>query len=125
MVTDPDLQREGVIAGHINSIKPTVLISPSLYTGIDLKDDLSRFQIITKIPYPSLHDRWINAKRDVDEQWYSWQTALRLVQAYGRSIRSKEDWAKTYVLDSAFNVFVNRNRNLFPDWFRQAIIGHR
>jgi ATP-dependent DNA helicase DinG len=121
LVTDPDLQREDVIAGHINSIKPTVLISPSLYTGIDLKDDLSRFQIITKIPYPNLHDRWINAKRDLDEQWYSWQTALRLVQAYGRSIRSKEDWARTYVLDSAFGSFVNKNRNLFPDWFRQAI----
>jgi Rad3-related DNA helicase len=47
--------------------------------------------------------------------------ALRLVQAYGRSIRSKEDWAKTYILDSAFTPFVNRNGNLFPNWFRQAI----
>jgi len=121
IVTDPDIQREAVIAEHINSIKPTVLISPSFYTGIDLKHDLSRFQIITKIPYPNLGDRWINAKRDLDEEWYRWQTALRLVQAYGRSIRSKEDWAKTYILDSAFNSFINRNRNLFPDWFRQAI----
>ena len=76
---------------------------------------------MTKIPYPNLADRWINAKRDLDSEWYYWQTALKLVQAYGRSIRSKEDWAKTYILDSAFNGFVNRNRNLFPNWFMQAI----
>jgi ATP-dependent DNA helicase DinG len=121
LVTGPDIQREDVIAEHTNSIKPTVIISPSFYTGIDLKDDLSRFQIITKIPYPNLGDRWINAKRYRDEEWYHWQTALRLMQTYGRSIRSREDWAKTYVLDSAFNPFVNKNRNLFPDWFRKAI----
>lgn len=125
LVTDPDIQREVVIAEHIKSIKPTVIISPSLHTGIDLTDDLSRFQIITKIPYPNLADRWIGAKTHLDGEWYYWQTALRLVQAYGRSIRSKDDWAKTYVLDSAFNSFVNKNRNLFPDWFKQAIKGHR
>jgi len=121
LVTDPHIRREEVIAEHISSAKPTVLISPSLNIGIDLKDELSRFQIITKIPYPNLADRWINAKKDMDSEWYYWQTALGLVQAYGRSIRSKEDWAKTYVLDSAFGYFVYKNRNLFPDWFRQAI----
>ena len=57
----------------------------------------------------------------MDSEWYYWQTALRLVQAYGRSIRSKEDWAKTYVLDSAFSPFAKKNRNLFPDWFKQSI----
>ncbi|NAL78282.1 hypothetical protein DYY65_08555 [Nitrososphaera sp. AFS] len=45
---------------------------------------------------------------------------MRLVQGYGMSIRSKEDWAKTYVLDSASANFVNRNRNIIPDWFVQA-----
>jgi ATP-dependent DNA helicase DinG len=37
LVTDPEIQRDEVIAGHVNSTKPTVLISPSLYTGLDLK----------------------------------------------------------------------------------------
>ena len=101
-MTDPEIQRDEVIAEHVNSSKPTVLISPSLHTGLNLKDDISRFQIITKVPYPNKGDRWIEAKRKIDEDWYYWQTALRLVQGSGRSIRSKEDWAKTYVLDSAF-----------------------
>jgi Rad3-related DNA helicase len=119
-MTDPDIQRDEVISEHVNSSKPTVLISPSLHTGLDLKDDLSRFQIITKIPYPNKGDRWTEAKRKIDEDWYYWQTALRLVQGYGRSVRSKEDWAKTYVLDSAFGYF-EKNRNILPDWFTQDI----
>jgi ATP-dependent DNA helicase DinG len=86
-----------------------------------LKDDLSRFQIIIKVPYPYLGDRWINEKRKINQQWYNLQTASRLIQGYGRSIRSKEDWAKTYVLDSAFGYFVEKNKNILPDWFTQAI----
>ena len=31
------------------------------------------------------------------------------------------DWAKTYVLDSAFGPFVNKNTNILPNWFTQAI----
>jgi Rad3-related DNA helicase len=123
LVTDPEIQRDEIIQEHINSIKPTVLISPSLHTGLDLKGELSRFQIITKVPYPNKNDRWINAKRNLDEDWYYWQTALKLVQASGRSIRSKEDWAKTYILDSAFGYFVNKNRDILPDWFMQAVKG--
>ncbi|MFY9794396.1 MAG: helicase C-terminal domain-containing protein [Candidatus Nitrosopolaris sp.] len=121
LVTDPEIQRDEVIAEHVNSTKPTVLISPSLHTGLDLKDDLSRFQVITKVPYPNLGDRWINEKKKMSGQWYNWQTALKLVQGYGRSIRSKEVWAKTYVLDSAFGYFTKKNNNILPDWFTKAI----
>jgi ATP-dependent DNA helicase DinG len=124
IVTDPEIQRDEVIQEHINSVKPTVLISPSLQTGLDLKDELSRFQIITKVPYPNKSDRWINAKRDLNEDWYYWQTALKLAQAYGRSIRSKDDWAITYILDSAFSYFLKKNRGILPDWFIQAIRDH-
>jgi hypothetical protein len=87
--------------------------------GLDLKDDLSRFQIITKVPYPNKGDIWTDKKRKIDEDWY-WQTALKLIQGYGKSIRSKEDWARTYVLDSAFGYFV-KNKIILPDCFTQAI----
>jgi ATP-dependent DNA helicase DinG len=123
LLTDPEIQRDEIIFQHASTSKPTVLISPSLHTGLDLNDELSRFQIITKVPYPNKSDRWTNAKRQVDEEWYYWQTALRLIQAYGRSIRSKDDWARTYVLDSAFSYFVRKNRNMLPRWFIQAIKG--
>lgn len=121
ILTDPEIERDEVIREHAESKKPTVLISPSLHTGLDLKDQLSRFQIITKVPYPNIADKWTSEKRKINKEWYYWQTALRLVQAYGRSIRSKDDWAKTYVLDSAFNYFVKVNYNILPKWFLSAI----
>ena len=89
LVTDPEIQRDEVIFEHTKSTRPTVLISPSLNTGLDLKDELSRFQIITKVPYPNKGDRWTNAKRNIDTDWYYWQTALKLIQAYGRSVDRK------------------------------------
>jgi Rad3-related DNA helicase len=121
LVTDPEIQRDEVLFQHMSTPKPTVLISPSLHTGLDLRDNLSRFQIITKVPFPNKSDRWINAKRKEDEEWYYWQTALKLIQAYGRSVRSEEDWAKTYVLDSAFGYFVKKNQDILPRWFINAI----
>ena len=99
----------------------SVLISPSLYQGVDLKDELSRFQILVKVPYPDLSDRRTKIKLDRDPGWYAWQTALRLVQTYGRSIRSETDYAVTYVLDSNFTSFVGAHRDLFPAYFLEAI----
>ena len=124
IVTDPEIQRDEIIHEHLYAKKPTVLISPSLHTGLDLKEDLSRFQIITKVPYPNKSDRWINAKRNKVPEWYYWQTGLKLVQAYGRSVRSKDDWAKTYILDSAFQYFLRKNREILPGWFLNAIKNH-
>jgi ATP-dependent DNA helicase DinG len=72
-----------------------------------------------------MHDRWTRAKMELSEEWYRWQTALRLVQAYGRSIRSKDDWAKTYVLDSMFGTFVNKNKSMMPKWFLEAIVNNK
>jgi ATP-dependent DNA helicase DinG len=51
------IPRDEVITEHVNNIKPTVLIFHRHYIGLDLKDDLSRFQIITKVPYPDLGGR--------------------------------------------------------------------
>lgn len=124
IVTDPEIQRDEIVHEHSYAKKPTVLISPSLHTGLDLKEDLSRFQIIIKVPYPNKSDRWINAKRNKVPEWYYWQTGLKLVQAYGRSVRSKDDWAKTYILDSAFQYFLRKNREILPGWFLNAIKNH-
>jgi ATP-dependent DNA helicase DinG len=99
----------------------SVLISPSLYHGVDLKDETSRFQVIVKVPYPDLSHRRIRVKLQRDREWYDWQTALRLVQTYGRSVRSEDDHAVTYVLDSNFTHFLRTHPNLFPKFFLDAL----
>lgn len=118
--TEGSSSRSSLLKTH-GSVVDSVLISPSLYMGVDLKDDLARFQVVVKVPYPDLSDRRTKIKGETDPGWYEWQTALRLVQTYGRSVRSETDYAVTYVLDSNFEWFLRKNRALFPDYFLEAV----
>ncbi|MEE9585702.1 MAG: ATP-dependent DNA helicase [Nitrososphaerales archaeon] len=120
VTTEGGFDRSALMQIHSSS-DASVLISPSLYQGVDLKDESSRFQVIVKVPYPDLSQRRIVVKLQRDREWYDWQTALRLVQTYGRSVRSEDDHAVTYVLDSNFTHFVSIHRNLFPKFFLEAL----
>jgi ATP-dependent DNA helicase DinG len=120
--TSSKLDRSEVLERHYNSKKPTVLISPSLHLGVDLKDDLSRFQIIVKVPYPDLTDKRIAKMKERDQKWYIWNTVLRLVQEYGRSVRSKDDYATTYILDSSISFLLKNAQDIVPKWFTEAIV---
>ena len=80
-----------------------VLIGPTLLEGIDLKDDLCRFQIIFKIPYPNLSDQYNKAKMNFSPEWYENKTIISILQGVGRSIRNENDYAVTYILDACFN----------------------
>ena len=114
--------REAALAKHINSKSATVLLSPSMTEGIDLEGDLSRWQIIAKIPYPYLGDPQVQRRKSLDSSWYDWRTCLSIVQAYGRSVRSKDDFAITYILDADFPAFMKRQQRILPDWFLQAVV---
>ncbi|MDQ3808352.1 MAG: hypothetical protein M3298_09325, partial [Thermoproteota archaeon] len=120
--TSSSLDRSKVLQKHYESEKQTVLISPSLHLGVDLKDDLSRFQVIVKVPFPDLTDKKIAAKKERDPMWYTWNTVLRLVQAYGRSVRSSDDYATTYILDGSASYLLRNAKDLMPRWFTEAIV---
>jgi len=107
---------------HLNSTTPTILLSPSFTEGIDLVDELSRFQIIVKVPYPYLGDEFIKEKMRRVSGWYEWETAKTIIQASGRSVRNDEDHCMTYILDSDFARFYNQNSHLFPKWYSDAVI---
>lgn len=113
--------KDDMLAAH--SDRPDgVIVAPAMHEGIDLKDDLSRFQIICKTPWPNIfEDKQLMARADADRRYLIWLVALRLVQAYGRSIRSATDWANTYVLDTAINNFISEANRMLPKWFTEAI----
>ena len=98
-----------------------VLLSSSLWQGIDLKGDLSRFQIIEKCPYPYLGDRRVKAKNQADRSWYVYQTVIKLLQGFGRSIRDSEDHATTYVMDSSVQSLLSRNREMVPAAYHDVL----
>lgn len=114
------LSAEELIADHENSTD-SVIVASGLREGIDLKDDLSRFQIFMKVPYPPLGDARIKKLLELDRAWYSYTTAASFVQAYGRSIRSDKDTAVTYLLDSDFDKFFLYNKKYIPEYVLEAI----
>jgi Rad3-related DNA helicase len=116
-------KREEMIAKHMIG-QDTVIVAPAMHEGLDLKEDLSRFQVICKIPYPSTADPWIAKRQKAKNGWqfYNWLTALKLVQSYGRSIRSETDTAVTYILDSHIDKFLKQAKYILPIWFKEAVI---
>ena len=113
--------REEVLKRHLSSNKPTVLLSPSMTEGVDLVDEASRFQVVCKVPYPYLGDKLVKKRMHKWKWWYPLQTAKTIVQSVGRSIRSDEDHAVTYILDSDFGYFYSRNKQFFPEGFRSCL----
>ncbi|CAK0748202.1 putative Helicase ATP-binding domain-containing protein [Azospirillaceae bacterium] len=117
--------KEEMLAAHAAS-KNGVIIAPAMHEGLDLKGDLSRFQIILKVPYPSYVDNpQLEMRMKISSDYYNYLTAMKLVQAYGRSIRSETDYAKTYILDEDFKTFFARSKAILPKWFKQAIVWTR
>ena len=114
--------RDAILEKHIRAKNDTVLLSPSMSEGIDLKGDLSKFQIICKIPYPYLGDPIVKKRMHKNKGWYALQTAKSIVQSCGRSVRNETDEAVTYILDNDWHYFYSRNSKIFPVDFKKAII---
>jgi Rad3-related DNA helicase len=112
--------KNDILEQHRISTLPTILVSPSMENGIDLKDDLSRFQIILKVPFPSLASKRTKRRMELMPNWYNWKTTIDIVQSYGRSIRSETDWATTYILDESFDVLIKHYNGYFPKYFTEA-----
>jgi Rad3-related DNA helicase len=99
-----------------------IIMGPSLLEGLDLAQDKSRFQIFVKIPFPSLGDNFVSAKMNSNPVWYDWKTISLILQGVGRSVRSSDDWALTYILDGCLSDLFKRSRSNFPPDFQKRIV---
>jgi Rad3-related DNA helicase len=125
IMKDDDGNNEKLLRRHTKSSLPTVLVSPSLTTGADLKDELSRFQIMVKLPWPSLADKRVKKKIEINDDWYAAEMFRSFIQASGRSTRSEEDWSTTYVLDSSFYHWTFKFKKWFPQQYLKRIVWKR
>lgn len=110
--------RNRLLREHLESPRPTVLVSPAMMEGLDLHGDLGRFQVVCKVPFPYMGDEVVKVKMKRDPKWYAWCTVRTLVQSVGRCVRSKDDWAKTYILDECFWRLLETNAAMFPSYFQ-------
>lgn len=115
-------KNEDIINIHENIDTPTVLISPSMTHGVDLRGDLGRFQIIMKIPYLPINDKRIKKLMDNDFRWYQNKMLSTLMQACGRCTRSVDDYSTTYIIDGAIMNVLKYNRKKLPQYFIDRLV---
>ncbi|MDQ1253761.1 MAG: ATP-dependent helicase DinG, partial [Euryarchaeota archaeon] len=68
--------------------------------------------------FPYLGDIQIAERKRQDPQFYINKTALYLVQAIGRSVRDRDDWAYTFTIDSRFPDFCYSNPDVMQNFNR-------
>lgn len=125
VMTHTTFNRTEVLDTFKASQQPKVLLSPSMDRGVDLPEDQCRFVIIAKMPYPDLGDPQVSKRvyssKD-GNRWYALQTVSKIIQMSGRGVRSVSDHADTYILDAQFNRLFMEWPNMFPKWWKEAIV---
>ncbi len=115
-----------VMEKHANSLA-TILLSISDEEGVDLIDELSRFQYFPTLPFINLGDPRVSKKAESDTRLeaeakergepfvsrYELDMLRRLIQASGRSIRTPTDYAFTYIAPSTLGYYVNKFSKYF------------
>ena len=102
--------------------KDAVLVSPSITEGVDLRDDLCRFQIQAKLPFADPRDP-IVAERTKQDPEYPWYVAAQtIVQASMRGVRSATDLCETAICDGSWQGWYwRRAAHHFPSWWSNAL----
>lgn len=112
---------DGDVIDAWSASRKKILLSPAVSEGVDLKDELCRYQILLKVPYPSVGDARVKYLLDKkkDWKWYYSEASRDIVQMYGRAVRSHDDHAILYVIDGSFHDILRKSS--FPKWFLEAL----
>ena len=113
--------KDEMLKMHFECNEPTVIVSPSMDTGVSFDDDRARFQIIAKVPYPSLASQKNKMRQVNNPEWYSYKTVCGLIQMAGRPVRSNVDYADTIIIDGGFGDVIKHSSHYLPDWLQDAI----
>ena len=112
-----------ILTEHLDTDEPTVLASPSMSFGVDLKGEAARFCIIIKCPWPDLGDVRIKEMSKNNNRWYTNKMFTTFIQQCGRCTRDENDASVTYVLDAGgIRKLIPTYRNLLPMYFTDRFI---
>jgi hypothetical protein len=113
--------KEAVYKKFRASKDPLILVAAGMAEGIDLPYDASRWQVITKVQYPSLADSLMAYFKDKEPDLYAWLTIRTIVQQCGRVCRGPDDFGITYIFDTCFENLFKFNKRLFPAYFKDSV----
>ena len=110
-------------ARRILSGRPSVLVAPNLVEGWDGMDDLCRFIIIPKVPFPDLGDKIVNIRKQQEPGSFDYAALVSVVQAAGRGVRHSLDYCDTWILDANWHRLFQKRRLWLPRSFLDAYRG--
>ncbi len=99
---------------------PVILVSPSVMTGFDFPHDECRYQIIAKIPFPSIKDPALKLRTERFKDLPKLIAATSMAQAYGRGVRASDDWCETFLIDKNMDWFYHAAKQFIPIWVLEA-----
>ncbi len=119
----PDMSNEDILQIHSDpKNKNTIIVSPSMTFGVDLKGDLAKFQVLVKAAFMPLNNERVKTVMEMDKNWYINKMLDDLIQACGRGVRSKQDSCVTYILDSNITNNVLRFKHKLPKHFLDRFV---
>lgn len=107
--------------GEFLSSEDGVYLAPAAYEGLDLKDDLARFNIVAKLSWPNRGDPITKAQLERIPGFNNHETTSALVQAVGRGMRHDGDWCHNFILDGTFWMLLAQMGGVMPKWFHDRL----
>lgn len=101
-----------------------VLLSVNFEEGQDWVGDICTAQILFKVPYLNLGDKRvrvrINGRHEND--WFNNETLKKVIQSYGRAVRTETDKANFYVIDESFLWLLQKSDSIPPFFIEAPLI---
>lgn len=118
-------EKDKAIVEYLKS-KNSILCGPTLLEGLNFDGDKCRFAICMKLPYASLADNFVKAKKSVYKDWYVSDVVARLEQGIGRLVRYNGDYGIMYILDGCVSNIVNgQNRSFLSPTTISRLVEYR
>lgn len=115
--------RSGSLAKWMKLDEPSVFISTNMTEGLNLKDDLCRYQYYMKVGYPSMVDKRVAKRLELGHRvWYALQAIEDVEQSSGRATRSVDDWSNMHISDSSFADLYIKYNKYFKKWFKDRLV---
>lgn len=114
-------ERQAILEEHAQSKKDTILVSPSMTVGVDLKGELADFGVILKAPFLYLGDERIRKLFEEDKGWYNWKTLQEIMQMCGRIHRDDNDDTVMYILDGDAIRLIHQCSKIVPSWWMAGL----
>lgn len=100
---------------------PSILVSPSVTTGIDLPYTDCEWIVIAKIPFPDMRSKVLQARSKIDPDYPAYIAGQVMVQASGRGMRAEDDLCEVGIVDGNFGWYLNKYAEFTPRWWRTAV----